>query len=393
MVAVASLLFTFFSPMFSAPAQEPQSPQGIPVVELIPAPSVQFPAAVDSNSPAFWQFVQGQNRLHLVMSLGNPSISLGTSIRRLGAAQPVRYSNSGNGGRWMEAVVQDGNGTLYGYYHNEPVGLCGTLNKTAPRIGAARSLDNGLSWQDLGVILEVPPTTLDCGTPNDYFAGGVGDFSVVLNHEQTDAYFFFTSYRGNTSRQGIAVGRMLWAQRNTPQGNLALWDGGAWRYAPGGIGQIRNRFFEPRPIYAAAVSWHDRSENVDSFWGPSVHWNTSLNQYVMLMNRASDSAWTQEGIYISFSPVLDDPGQWTEPLKIIDGGAWYPQVMGLERDLGTDKLAGSIARLFIRGQSDKYLVFRRGGLRQDNPARSEGSPGIGPGAGFPVFRPAEQSPR
>jgi hypothetical protein len=357
-IVVSGLLLTLFSPTFAAPAQEPQNPDGVPAFDLILAPPIEFPSAVDSNSPAFWQFAQGQNRLHVVTSWENPSISQGLSVRRLGAARPVRYSNPSNGGRWMEAVLQASNGTLYGYYHNEPLGLCPGTKKTAPRIGAVRSLDNGLSWEELGILLEVPASSLDCNTPNEFFAGGVGDFTVVLDQQETDAYFFFTIYSGDKSRQGVAVARMPWAQRDTPQGNLAVWDRGLWRYPLGTASQIRRRSFQPLPIYAAAVSWHDRSESVDSFWGPSVHWNTFLNRYVMLLNRAADSEWTQEGIYVAFSPVLDDPEQWTEPRKIIEGGAWYPQVMGLERERGTDKVAGSISRLFIRGRSDYLLAFR-----------------------------------
>ncbi len=330
----------------------------IPAFDLIQAPAVQFPSAVDSNSPAFWQFTQGQNRLHVVTSWENPSISQGLTIRRLGATQPVRYLSPNSGGRWMEAVLQAPNGTLYGYYHNEPLGLCPRTNKTAPRIGAVRSLDGGLSWEDLGILLEVPSGSLDCRTPNEFFAGGVGDFTVVLNQQETEAYFFFTIYSGTRTRQGVAVARMPWSLRDTPRGNVAVWDRGVWLY-PAGLGsEIRRGSFQPLPIYDAAVSWHDRSASVDSFWGPSVHWNTFLNQYVMLLNRAVDSEWTQEGIYIAFSPVLDDPAQWTKPTKIIEGGHWYPQVMGLERERGTDKLAGSTSRLFIRGRSDYFLVFR-----------------------------------
>ena len=256
----------------------------------------------------------------------------------------------------MESVLQAGNGTLYGYYHNEPLGLCPGTKKTVPRIGAARSLDNGLSWEDLGIILEAPVGSIDCNTPNEFFAGGVGDLNAVLNLEETDVYFFFTNYSGTESTQGVAVARMLWAQRDFPVGNVSIWDGSAWRY-PAATRQVRRRPVEPRPIYPAAVSWHDRSGYVDSFWGASVHWNTSLNQYVMLLNRAVDPAFTQEGIYIAFSPVLDEPARWTTPVKIMDGGFWYPQVIGLERDRGTDKLAGSVARFFTRGRSEYFLVF------------------------------------
>jgi hypothetical protein len=311
---------------------------------------------VDSNSPAFWQFVGGRNILHVITSMPSPRISRGPTLGRLSELMPVRFSNQISGGRWIEAVLQADDGMLYGYYHNEPSGLCPGA-KTAPRIGAARSFDNGFSWQDLGIILEVPAARLLCSTPNLYFAGGVGDFSVMLDQNKTDVYFFISVYTGGPSRQGVAVGRMLWSQRDTPQGNVSLWDGNVWKYAASGTRLIRRNSFEPAPIYPAAISWHDGSTFFDSFWGPSVHWNTFLNQYVMLLNRAADSKWTQEGIYIAFSPVLDDPGQWTQPEKVMDGGAWYPQVMGINR--GTDKLAGATARFFMGGRSDYLLVFRK----------------------------------
>jgi hypothetical protein len=357
--AIISILFlALFSPAAQAPIQETPNSEGIPLFDLVPAPLAVISANIDSNSPAFWQFVQGRNRLHIVTSWWTPSISRGFSVNRLRTGTPVKFLNSDAGGKWMEAILQDESGTLYGYYHNEPMGLCPGSKKTAPRIGAARSTDNGASWDDLGIILD-GGTFLDCSTPNEYFAGGIGDFTVILDGQKTDAYFFFTIYTGDKSRQGVAIGRMSWAQRDTPRGNVTVWDGQGWRFSLWNTVQIRRGPYAPRPIYAAEVSWHDPSGTVDSFWGPSVHWNAFLNQYVMLLNRASDSAWSQEGVYIAFSSVLDDPSKWTKPLKIVDGGPHYPQVIGLERDMGTDKLAGWKARLFLRGQSDSYIVFRK----------------------------------
>jgi len=102
-----------------------------------------------------------------------------------------------------------------------------------------------------------------------------------------------------------------------------------------------------------------RDDKVDAFWGPSVHWNTYLEQYVMLLNHAKDSAWSQEGIYISFAPRLDDPSLWTKPVKILDGGIWYPQVMGLEDGSGTDKVAGRQARFFMGGVSQHLIQFTK----------------------------------
>ena len=55
-----------------------------------------------------------------------------------------------------------------------------------------------------------------------------------------------------------------------------------------------------------------------------MHWNTAIEQYVMLLNRAKDENYTQEGIYVSFAPRLDDPSLWTTPQKLLNGGRLVP---------------------------------------------------------------------
>jgi hypothetical protein len=83
----------------------------------------------------------------------------------------------------------------------------------------------------------------------------------------------------------------------------------------------------------------------------------------MLLNRAVDKDWRQEGIYVSFGRDLADPGCWSAPVKILGNLAkdgWYPQVVGLNsRQRETDKLAGEKARLFVRGHSRWELTFVR----------------------------------
>jgi len=90
-----------------------------------------------------------------------------------------------------------------------------------------------------------------------------------------------------------------------------------------------------------------------------------LKQYVMLLNHAVDAHWRQEGIYISFNKTLNNPLGWSVPKKILDSPGtdrWYPQVMGIdEREHETDKVAGRIARLFVRGVSRWEIVFQRDG--------------------------------
>jgi hypothetical protein len=103
--------------------------------------------------------------------------------------------------------------------------------------------------------------------------------------------------------------------------------------------------------------WHDENPGDDAFWGASVHWNVSLQLYVMLLNRTKDEQFTQEGIYVSFASRLDDPSAWTTPMKILDGGSWYPQVMGTETGEGSDKRAGARARLFLGGRSTQFIEF------------------------------------
>jgi hypothetical protein len=59
------------------------------------------------------------------------------------------------------------------------------------------------------------------------------------------------------------------------------------------------------------------------------------------------------------SARLDDPSTWSTPAKIMDGGQWYPQVIGTEDGSGTDKLAGEEARFFMSGRSSWVIRFRR----------------------------------
>jgi hypothetical protein len=280
----------------------------------------------------------------------------------LSSALPIVLEPWPGGGVWMEAVIADEEGTLYGYYHNE-VGtpMCAGSTKVVPRIGAARSRDGGATWESLGLVLEAPPGTANCQTNNKYFLGGVGDFTVQLDAASRDVYFFFSQYLRWDRFQGISVARLAWADRDAPAGKVMVHSRGAWFPArsfkqsrDNGIGWV---YPSAVPIFPAVEPWHDDDLEVDAFWGPSVHWNTYLEQYVMLLNRARDADWTQEGIYVSFASRLDDPSSWSAPVKILNTAAWYPQVMGIEDGSGTDKVAGRVARLFVGGTSDHVIQF------------------------------------
>ena len=344
-----------------APAVEPARPSAV----VRPAAEVRLPSdvgehAIDCNMPAHWS----GDTLHVLTSGGGipkplPRRCAGPDLFRLADAGEVRIDNDADfhrdrWGRWFEATWQDGSGALYGWYHHEPGDCCPEPRRsfalTSPRIGAAVSRDDGRTWTDLGIVLAAPPGSDDCRTANLFFAGGHGDFTVVPDASREHLYFLFSTYCGPAQEQGVAVARMCAADRDAPVGRVFKWRDGAWGEA--GVGG------RCTPVFPAAGSWHGTAP--DAFWGPSVHWNTHLGQFVMLVNRTRSSNWAQEGAYVSFNPDIGDPRGWSRPTKIRDGGEYYVQVIGAARG-ETDKEAGRVARLFVHGRSHEEIVFLRPG--------------------------------
>lgn len=333
-----------------------------PSVILCDAPRLQFPGVVhgnadpnmpgdiDCSSPAHWD----GEAMYMFYSTGHPFRSSGPDLFHLGRpSKRVTFDNEVGwtmGGRWIESTHKAADGRLYMWYHNEPPLASG---RTAPRIGQMVSMDNGLTWRDLGIILETPAGSNNLDSANKYFVGGNGDFAVIADRNDQYLYFFMSTYHKDMSEQGVAVARMRYEDRDAPKGKVAKRHQGRWD-EPGIGGHIT-------PIFPATVDWH--RPDADAFWGPSVHWNTHLNAWVMLLNRAKDKDWTQEGIYVSFNAGLSDPTGWTKPVKILDAAVlekskWYPQVVGTDAAKHeTDKLAGKTARLFVAGLSKWEIVF------------------------------------
>lgn len=367
---IATLLLTFGTVVASTHPPLVRSIDPLPIIELRQASLVSLPGGrdasgrihgIDSNSPAEWD---SAGNLYVFTSSQWPYRSSGSSLFNLTfPASPVTIWPRADvrGGQWIEATYRADDGALYGWYHNEPPGLCGGSRLTAPRIGALVSRDDGLTWQDLGIVLEAPPGSLYCDTRNFFFAGGNGDFSVILNQRGDLSgryfYFFISTYHRQFGEQGVAAARMSFDDRDNPAGKVWKWRDGAWD-DPGLGGRVTTTF-------PALIDWH--RVNANAFWGPSIHFNTHLGTYVMLLNRAVDKDWTQEGIYISFNSNLEDPLGWSAPqrLPIYQQLGWYPQVIGLDGG-ETDKLAGQVARLFISGRSLWEIVFYRTDNEEEN---------------------------
>lgn len=341
-----------------------------PRAVLREAPPVELPGVPDGGDPPRWVYDCNNpvhwdgDTMYVISSSMHPYRGKGPDLFNLGRPpQRVVYDNEAawrGGGRWIEATYKDPeSGLLHGWYHHEPPNrdVCPDRPLTAPEIGAIVSEDNGLHWRDLGIVITAPPGSLECATVNGYFAGGNGDFSVILDREGRYFYFMMGTYYRDTAQQGIAVARMAYADRDAPVGRVWKYHEGGWDQ-PGLGGNVA-------PIFGVRTDWH--REDADALWGPSIHWNTHLGQYVMLLNRAIDQAWKQEGVYISFNPEVADPKGWTEPVRIMaaSGSQWYPQVVGVgEPAGGTDKLAGRVTRFFLRGRSAHEIVFLRPGERE-----------------------------
>lgn len=339
-------------------------------VSLTSAPALTLPGSVDSNSPVIWDLDDGQQKLFVMTShSGIPSVASGLAVDRLSAVTPIALTPHPGYGVWMEAVVSDDVDTWYGFYHNEwPASRCGRDDRFVPRIGAAKSSDRGRTWTDLGIVIQARQSATACESTNRYVIGGVGDLSVMLDPDKQFLYMFYSQYANRQDGQGVAVARLAWADRDRPSGRVEIWREGIWDNSrrrevvpglPGARRTLEWTYLSATPLVVPTLPWHDGDDKVDAFWGPAVHWNTAIEQYVMLLNRAKDENYTQEGIYVSFAPRLDDPSLWTPPQKILNGGRWYPQVVGSSLGTGTDKVAGATSRFFMSGRSEWMINFSR----------------------------------
>lgn len=177
-------------------------------VEFRPVERHELPGPIDSNSPTFWR----DGQLHLLSSDGTPVIRSGPDQFSLGESREVKVDRIDHFPMWIESVWQDPDGTLFGWYHHERIGVCSDSSLTMPEIGAVISYDGGNSFIDLGIVLS-SGDPLDCSARNGFFASGHGDFSVIVDRKSEYFYFLFSSYGGENSSQGVAIARLPFYSR------------------------------------------------------------------------------------------------------------------------------------------------------------------------------------
>lgn len=318
----------------------------LPGFKIHDAEELKFSVPTDSGCPAHWS----DNVFYIFSSSEFAKRLSGPNLFDLKDDGFVKWDSDEKKSRWIEATYKDDDGTLYGWYHHEKGPVC--INKpkyyAASAVGQGVSYDEGATWLDMGFVIDDDSNTFNCDTLNKYFPGGSGDFSVIVDQKKEYIYFLFSTYGRDIKQQGVSVARMPFSDRKQPAGKVWRWCDNGWTQ-PG----INGRH---SPVFPAFRDWH--SNNPDAFWGPAVHWNSYLKTYVMLLNRAINPNWWQEGIYISFNSNLANPNGWSKPIQVRKDGSWYPLVVGTDKKKQeTDKLAGKRARYFEQGVSLWEIEF------------------------------------
>lgn len=326
-----------------APLAEIPLPQGSLALHAAASLTLHGEASwrADGNSPAL---VRNKDTL-VFFSSYEPR---GHTLRRQGPLAtldlpvPVVIRNDPDQavGKWIEAIWPAPDGRLFGWYHAEehppapsPLYL--------PHIGEVVSQDDGLTWECRGEILRAPPGETDISYRNGFCAGGFGDLCVLPDRQQAFLYMPFSSFVRTEASQGVCMARLPLPRGDRPADGLEIWSGNAWR---------RGAQHLPQPLWPTARGW--RHPDPDAFWGPAVHYNRAIDAYVMLLNRTAggNRNMVQEGIYVSVNPDLAEPKGWSQPIKLVQGGAWYPQVIGLEPGDG-DTRAGRRSQFYMAGFS------------------------------------------
>jgi hypothetical protein len=365
--ALAAFVFVTGLSTFSSTARGTD----IPRVVVMRAPR-SISVGGDCNNPAVWV----GDRVHVFASpyaqndqpAGVSYYWSGPSIEDLDRREYVAADRNAisatprqSYGPWFETVIADDSGVLWAYYHAE----FGAENGLHPRIGSQVSDDGGATWRDLGVIIDTPANTDAAQTRLGYgFVGGNGDFSAILDRDREYLYFFISQYGVSPDVQGVAVARMRWADRAEPVGKVWKKHSGSWEQP--GLGGAAT------PLLANVGDAHGVNAPIDFWWGPSVHWNSHLERYVILLSRSTTGEFTSGGPanWVMYGNDISDTSSWTAPVPVEfpNGfkGGWYPVAIGTEK-YETDNFLGRTARIFVEGSSHWRAVFLRPG-EDFNPA-------------------------
>lgn len=385
-----------------------------PSFRLIPAEKIEFNSFVDCNMAEAWigdtfRIFPGKygedplwgDAAHLRFADGSnadEAFRSDTADFRAPKMPPnVPPGQEGlHGAVWFETVYQDprdGSGrTLYAVYHNEnypstlpydsltgkgyrnenwPQGLQGPASPAAVcRIGIMKSVDGGRSWDNRGIFIEDldPRLILKPHNTSETFAGGVGDPCAIASGDYLYLFYGEYGYPGVYDEAGysretewagqcISVARIAINDLDNPEGRALRWDGSGFNAPYNGIGKPVESLMIPREEGGGPASSPDGGFH----WGPSVHWNTYLNCWVMLMGKVVGPSWKGNQVFISFNRNRDfsDPAmsqEWTKPRLLYEKpgyNLWYPSLQPLNNSDDIENKytclrLGKRARFFVK---------------------------------------------
>jgi len=243
-----------------------------------------------------------------------------------------------------------------------------------------KSLDGGKSWKNNGIFIEdeQPRLILKQHNTAANFAGGTGDPSAVASGKYL--YLFYGEYgypatykkatystKTEWGGQCISIARILLSDLDNPADKAKRWDGTGFN-APYNLAGKPVRSIQ---IPIGAGGGPASSPKGKYFWGPSVSWNTYLNEWVMLMAKAEGPSWRGSSIYISFNKNRDlgsgrNSQAWSVPKLLLNKPGhtlWYPSLQPTSADAkGSNKYCSVKlsrgARLFYKdtyGDKSDYI--------------------------------------
>jgi hypothetical protein len=245
-----------------------------------------------------------------------------------------------------------------------------------PHVGLARSVDNGRTWTDLGLVVSDGSFPITCDTPVRFFTGGVGDPSMAVDAEERWAYIAFTDYSGDDpATQGIQLARLAVADLDAPLAPdgtsrarrwwRGRWDGPGLQGRPGAkLGQRwpEGPIGRATPILAPARSW--QQPDGGGYWGPSLSWNAHVGAFMLLLNNVSGAkAFDADGNHLVWLPDMAAPTPVPRtPIRLTDlpnapAPGWYVQALGAPAMRGTSARTGQDARLFVGDRSTTVMRF------------------------------------
>ena len=313
-----------------------------PTARLVSASRFALPGEVDSSNPAVWSLVDGAQRLFVISSWGGvPTRASGSSLSALHAEGPVGFITHPGNGVWMEAIVPDESGAWYGYYHHErPADLCGRPDRQLPRIGAMRSTDQGRTWEDLGIVIDAPPDSEACDSANRFVLGGIGDVTAALDRDGQDLYLYFSQIRTQPAFRKASPWRGSPGPIATRRSGKVTSGTTARGCQRPDVGRHRLGYIRPGHRSSRQANPFTTIDERRRVLGPSIHWNTYLEQYVMLaQSREGRSIQSGGHLRLVLADTFATAG-WSAPVKLRSGGKWYPQVIGEEAGSRTDRPPG-----------------------------------------------------